>query len=704
MILSILIVIIIVCLLMGVLTLLSDPRSLMNILAAVMDFMLSLWVVTVLIYTLTPSADIASLCTRAYFSLAAIFIALLVIFVSTFPVNDKPPRRLVIAVTTVCSLLVFGVVLPGFLTGQEFTGANGNCHTINNIPYLMYSAYIAVFFVSALYIVIHKLITTKIKAIKCQLKTYLIGIIIFVVPVVYFDLWVQYFSDCSLFWAGCLAVAAFVSAVSYGIIRQGMFDIRLTAVRTLTYILSLAALVAIYYGLVSLISIVVFGMNIGINNNPLSVVLALALLFIFQPIKKFFDRLTNKFFYRDYYNSAEFYARLNRIMISTTNIRRLLERVSTEIASTLKSEQVFFFINALHGHYMFAGTDNHIHFSKNDVIRMQIACAKKRGVIVVSLLDEDDPVYQFMTSNRIELILPLSKEGWVGYLCLGAHKTSRYTNRDIKVLNTVTDELVIAIHNTLSIDEVRRSNAELRQLDKAKDEFISVASHELRTPMTVIRGFINLLVSGQLGPINSEQKSALEKVTRNTKTLIDLVNDMLDLAKLEANKLDITLSDNRIDDLINASVDKMHVMFDAKGISLKYIGIDAMVKTDLEKFDRIMANILGNACKFTNKGGSTIVTSTENRQKHMLTVCVADTGVGIPQEAMDTLFKKFSQVDDYLQRQSDGTGLGLAICKQLVEKLGGTIWVKSTPGVGSEFYFTVPLSDTQTVQSVKSNH
>jgi len=526
----------------------------------------------------------------------------------------------------------------------------------------------------------------------------------FAIPLITGIFWFNYFS--------ATPALFLVFSVYYGVIRYHLFDIRSAAVRTLAYILSLGVLIIIYYALATVISGLFMDSNMATNQSPLSIGLALGLLFIFQPVKRFFDRLTNNLFYRDNYDSDEFFARFNRLLTSTIDLRYLLERTATEIATTLKSEQAFFYIHTRDGHYITAGTPHHRQLSLADSkIIHNLIHGKISTIIVASLLNEDDPIRHVMVSNHIEIIMPLVQADTLGHLCIGDHRTSHYTNRDIKVLNTVADGLVIAIQNTLSIQEIRNinaanlqrriadatkelrtSNALLRQIDEEKDEFVSVASHELRTPMTVIRGYISLLERGQLGSLNDAQKAILEKMSANTKTLIDLVNNMLDLSKLESNKLEMTITKNSLSTLTQASIDKMKLLFAGKGVALSYDGHDATINTDAEKFDRILVNLLSNAYKFTPGGGKVTVTTTINQTDHLATVCVADTGIGIPKDGRDNLFKKFSQVDNYLQRQSGGTGLGLSICKGLVEKLGGKIWVDSTAGQGSEFYFTVEIS------------
>ncbi len=549
---------------------------------------------------------------------------------------------------------------------------------------------------------------------KHQLKATGIGLLISIPPTVLFALLLPLLTD-NIWWTnfGTAPILILVISLYFGVVRYHLFDIRAAAVRTLAYVLSLAALVAIYYVLAIVISSLFSGVTVA-GQSPLDVILTIGLLFIFQPIKKFFDRLTNSIFYHDFYKSDEFFARLNNLFTSTTDLRNLLERTAGEIATTLKSEQAFFFVHTGKDHYVTAGTARHQQLPPEDALFIQSIYGKKPEVIVASMLDEDNPIRRLMISHRIEIILTLVQADVIGYLCLGDHRTSHYTNRDAKVLLTAADGLVVAVKNALSIQEIKNinvattqqhidaatkelriSNALLQHIDSEKDEFVSVASHELRTPMTVIRGYISLLEREQLGPLDDGQKAMLGKMGANTKILIDLVNNMLDLSKIESGSIDITLTDNLLDDLIDQAFKDTIDLYNTKGVKLTYKGPKVMVSTDTTKFERIMFNLLNNAYKFTDAGGKVSVTSVVDDAKQLVTICVADTGIGVAEEAKAGLFRKFSQVDNYLERQSGGSGLGLAICKGLVEKLDGKIWLESTIGVGSKFIFTMPMSDNK---------
>lgn len=253
---------------------------------------------------------------------------------------------------------------------------------------------------------------------------------------------------------------------------------------------------------------------------------------------------------------------------------------------------------------------------------------------------------------------------------------------------TVTNDA----QNRMLIIVISRDITRDRALQREKDEFVSIASHELRTPMTIVRGYINLLSREQLGALNDEQKKILTKMSDSVVSLINFVAEMLDLSKLDAGKFEVNPVESSLTDLVTGSTERMRVLFDSKGVKLEGHIIPVQIKTDPVQFDRIMLNLLGNAYKFTPKDGAVTVSNMIDEKNHMVTICIADTGVGIPAPSLENLFKKFSQVDNVLQRQSGGSGLGLVISKGLVEKMGGTIWAKSVVNEGSQFYFTVPMA------------
>lgn len=240
----------------------------------------------------------------------------------------------------------------------------------------------------------------------------------------------------------------------------------------------------------------------------------------------------------------------------------------------------------------------------------------------------------------------------------------------ISIGNDVTDRY-------LREEDLRKSLAKLQELDEKKDEFINIASHELRTPMTAISGYISMILEGDAGEISDESRIYLEQVFKSSKQLLTLINDMLDIAKLESGKGKLFYEDIEIGAFIRDVVADLkpltlHKKQDIR-IVIDYDGL--FYRTDARKFRQVLVNVIGNAFKYTPEGGSVLVRSWSDREH--LSIEVADTGIGIPKKHLTHIFEKFSQVKNPLTRDINGTGLGLAITKTIVEKFFGTISVES---------------------------
>ncbi len=237
---------------------------------------------------------------------------------------------------------------------------------------------------------------------------------------------------------------------------------------------------------------------------------------------------------------------------------------------------------------------------------------------------------------------------------------------------------------------IERDITKEKEVDAMKDEFLSIASHELRTPMTVINGYNELLLSGTFGSITEQQKKYLQRIESNINNLINIVNDMLDIGKLESGKIKFQYESFNIHDLLDEVYSFFRRICESKGLSISYSSDDIEVYLDREKIKQVLNNLISNAYKFTEKGSISI--STEILEwDTLLRVSITDSWVGIAEENKIKLFKKFSQVDNYLQKTQKGTGLGLSICKTIIEWMNGKIDMKSCPDTqGSIFYFDIP--------------
>jgi PAS domain S-box-containing protein len=253
-------------------------------------------------------------------------------------------------------------------------------------------------------------------------------------------------------------------------------------------------------------------------------------------------------------------------------------------------------------------------------------------------------------------------------------------------------------HIMFANDITERKNAEYSLIEakmlaeensRMKSEFLANMSHELRTPLTAIIGFSDVLKNEIFGELNDKQKRHVQHINNGGKHLLDLINDILDLAKVEAGKMELNLEMLAISDIIEDIRSSVSPMAAKKNIELKIINnIEAQeMSADKMKFKQIMLNLLSNAIKFTPENGKVLVTA--KKKDGEITISVSDTGIGISKEMYESIFNPFMQVDSSNKREYGGTGLGLALVKQLVEMHGGKIWVESEEGKGSTFTFTI---------------
>ena len=237
--------------------------------------------------------------------------------------------------------------------------------------------------------------------------------------------------------------------------------------------------------------------------------------------------------------------------------------------------------------------------------------------------------------------------------------------------------------------ELQSANQELARANKLKSEFLANVSHELRTPLSAIIGFSQILLDGIDGPVNEEQLQDITQVNKSGQSLLSLINQILDLSKIEAGKMELSLERVELPMLISAVLDSISPLAQEKGLRIDTRfppGLPA-VEGDAARLKQILINLLSNAVKFTDRGRIEVIAQPSGR---MVRIAVKDTGIGISREAQKLIFDEFVQGDGSSTRRHGGTGLGLSIVRKLVEMHGGAITVISEPGMGSTFTFTVP--------------
>jgi signal transduction histidine kinase len=355
-----------------------------------------------------------------------------------------------------------------------------------------------------------------------------------------------------------------------------------------------------------------------------------------------------------------------------------------------------------------------------------------REVVELDLIETEpryseikDQAKRYFTEVQGKLVVPLTHDGkLLGVISLGEKRNLKpYTTLELDFLANLKVEASIAFSNSLLYDDVSKMSEELRQwaaqlehkvddrtrelteskqevemayaklqeLDRIKSEFFANISHELRTPLTLIMAPVEMLMRRELGPVDRGQAHYLDVMYQNGLRLLKLINNMLDLAKLDAGKMELVLTQGNLGDFVRGIVASVQPMAERKQLRLTYRQTKPLPDSlfDRDKIERVLLNILFNSLKFTEPGGSVEVRCV--RENGHVQLSVEDTGVGISKSHLPHIFERFSQADSSASRKHEGTGLGLALARELVELHGGRMWAESDEGQGTIMTLLLPI-------------
>jgi GAF domain-containing protein len=315
-----------------------------------------------------------------------------------------------------------------------------------------------------------------------------------------------------------------------------------------------------------------------------------------------------------------------------------------------------------------------------------------------------DPEYAFeaqkFDSYRTILGVPMLREGVpIGVLTLIRTEVRPFTDTQIDLVSTFADQAAIAIENVRLFEEIQDKSRQLEVASQHKSQFLANMSHELRTPLNAILGYTELMADGIYGQLPEKTMGVLKRLESNGRHLLGLINDVLDLSKIEAGQLTLDLSDYSLEDIAQTVRSTLEPLAADKKLTFK-VEVAAKLPAghgDGRRLTQVLINLVGNAIKFTD-AGEVVIKATATDGSFYLAVC--DTGPGISAADQAKLFQEFQQADNAITRKKGGTGLGLAISKRIVEMHGGKIWVESQVGQGSTFALTIPVRVAQQVEPV----
>lgn len=711
---------------LGIVAFINDKRNVMSRFFLLFTICVGVWLVSACVSNdIRNNSEVSLYGNYAVFMFSYFSSYLLLWFAASIARADYAKKWLM-RVTLPLILVGFLSATPLVVGGVE---VQGQVYAVNFGPLTLIYALTLLGLLASSIVILRRGLKLQDSKRRAQIKTLYICLVVsipillvtqFIAPVVTGSFEV---TDTGILIMVLPVIGLYISAI-----QHGLFDIKRAAIRSLAYILILTALAGIYYFMAYAISETFLrGADIDETISLAGIVFALVLAFIFQPIKRFFDQLTDSIFYRDMYKTDEFFARISELLGSTTDLRGLLERTSVEIATTLKAEQAFFFLyytNVTRRH-LSAGTAHHNKLPVYDAHDLDAyVMSSEEGIIVTDLLPETSNVRRMLVSHKIALVMPLKYSGTLlGYVLLGEQQRSGgYNKRDLKVLSTITDSLVIGVQNALSIHavkevnlhlqqridvatkELRSSNSQLRHLDEVKDEFMSMASHQLRTPLTSIKGYLSMVLEEDMGKITSQQRTVLSEAFNSSERMVRLIADFLNVSRLQTGKFIIEKSPVNIVNVVRSEVNSLQMIATTHDMKLVFTTKekDITLPIDEAKVRQVVMNFIDNAIYYSPaKSTISVLLETIDDQ---VAFKVVDSGIGVPASEQPLLFNKFFRAKNARQQRPDGTGVGLYLAKKVIVAHGGKMIFSSVEGKGSTFGFRLPLPDPDLQAGSKANH
>lgn len=521
---------------------------------------------------------------------------------------------------------------------------------------------------------------------------------------------------------GTLSTAIFISIIGYAIIKHKLFDIRLVVLRSLGYILTITA-VSVLYGFLAfnlLTELLSQGDNVNMSLRVIYTLLAVSLAFVFNPIKRFFDKLTNKLFYQDAYDSQDLIDELNKSLVSTLDMATIQRSSMAVIDHYIKPDFISFALKATaYRPQLIAGTQHKISLTES-VLTDPATADSTVKVILTDLLEESDKDLRAkLRAKDIAVLVRLTGTAGsevIGAIALGAKRSGNpYTSQDIKVLEIAANTLAIAIQNALSFEEIqqfnltltqrvddathklKRANARLVALDQNKDDFISMVSHQLRTPLTSIKGYASMLLDGDGGmPLNKSEQRFVQQILFSSQQMVAMIGDLLNLSRLNSGHFDMQRTPTDIVALVRDQIHQLKHIADQKEITIDFDYDKGMplVTIDKDKMQQVVMNFIDNAVHYTPPKGEVVVNL--SLSKRSLDLKVSDSGIGVPKSDQSKLFSRYFRANNAKKYRPSGTGIGLYMAKKVIISHGGAVIFRANPKGGSTFGFSLPLSQVIT--------
>jgi signal transduction histidine kinase len=440
-------------------------------------------------------------------------------------------------------------------------------------------------------------------------------------------------------------------------------------------------------------------------------VVLVAILPLANLLNAFFDRV----FHPEGYHIDTIISRLNRTIIKNHDTSRLLMSSASLINKALNTRFVSFVVLRHPQHILVAGSPRRAFTEREAAEAAKLAESSKTQVVFVDSLPEDTPALHTLRYHHIAMLVQIKYQSdvytddAVGYMMISHKLKNRgFVQRDVDLLIATSGLIALAIENAnyyqqvrsfnenlrqeiaVATSRLRHSNYKLRKLDDAKDEFLSMASHQLRTPLTSIKGYLSMVLEGDAGRIGAVQRHFLSEAFSSSNNMVRIIDDLLSVSRIQTGKFALDKSDIDMAELVQEESGLMVDNAVAHGLKMALnIGNgDYHTSADSLKLRQIVDNLIDNAVHYSSQGG--LINISLSRDGNRIVFKVIDNGIGVPKSELPNLFTKFQRASNARKRRPDGTGIGLFLVKRVAKEHGGDAFVQSEEDKGSTFGFWIP--------------
>ncbi len=700
-------------LLMALIVIKSNHRKTENRFFAIFLFAAIFWAVGDALMLYSDSYSLAHTGVVLFYVAPLITTLFVVFFSFVFPDNRPISNRTIVILSIPAAIFFVAMSLWPDMFLQSITIVSGGQNIIvhHPTPYKIYALYFNIYFLIT-YIKLIASYRRNAGQDKKRVGYAFVSIFVASFAALFTNLTLPILGKNQYVFAGPMFLLFFAVVVAWGIIKHKFFDIRLVVARSLAYILSVVLLASVYgFIAFNIINEYLFSNGqVDFWQRTTYTLLAVIIAFTFQPIKHFFDKWTNKIFYQDAYDSQALLNDLNSTLVTTLDLDVILESTSLLIEHYIKPSIVTFAIykdGAVPEKNFSTASDRET--DVHQVINLARKFSKK-----VTTFDDPENTDQSFTDEASKLNISMavqlnapSQQKIVGAIILGPKKSGNpYAGQDQRIMEIIADELVIAIQNALRFEEIqqfnitlqekvdkataelRKANAKLVAMDQTKDDFISMASHQLRTPLTSVKGYVSMVLEGDVGKITKEQRKLLDQSFLSAQRMVYLIADLLNVSRLKTGKFVIEPKPSNLADVIEGELEQLKETAAARKLEMKFDKPKdfPVLNLDETKIRQVIMNFADNAIYYTPAGGHIEVKLVDKGDSVEFTV--TDDGIGVPKSEQHNLFTKFYRAGNAKKARPDGTGLGLFMAKKVVIAQGGSIIFKTQEGKGSTFGFS----------------